>query len=111
VLLFIALGLLGGVVSTLTGMGGGLLMLTCLSLIVGPHAALALSSPALLVSNAHRAFLLRENVDKRVVTLIGAGAIPGAIVGGLLLTRVPELLVSVTWSSAPSSPSFAQRAS
>jgi uncharacterized protein len=87
--LYGALGLGAGVLTTLAGQGGGLVLLLACSGVVGPHAALALTSPALLLGNLHRATLLRTSIDKRVAGAVIAGALPGALAGGLLAGVTP----------------------
>lgn len=94
-LLLVVLGLISGVLTTLAGMGGGMVMLSVLTVTSGPHTALALSSPALFVSNSHRAYVFRKNVDRRILLLIAAGALPGALVGGLLLPAIPDVVIKV----------------
>lgn len=83
-LLAVPLGLSAGVLTTLAGQGGGLLLLLFCSFIAGPHAALAVTAPALLLGNVHRAFLFRKDVDRRMALRLVAGALPGAFAGGLL---------------------------
>lgn len=90
-----ALGLLAGTLTTLTGQGGGLLLLLVLSPIVGPHAALALTTPALLVGNAHRALLFRRDLALDVGGRVVLGALPGALVGGLFASRAPAFVLEV----------------
>jgi uncharacterized membrane protein YfcA len=89
------LGALAGVLTTLAGMGGGLLLIAALTLLGGPHHALAVTSPALFVSNVHRAALFRAEIDRRVALSVGAGALPGALLGGLVLPAVPEVVVTL----------------
>lgn len=88
------LGCLAGILTTLVGMGGGVFLVAALTFVVGPHAALALSSPSLLLSNAHRAFLLRSHVKPRVVFAVAIGAVPGSVVGGLVLSSLPSVAVT-----------------
>jgi len=90
----VVLGLLAGLLTTVAGMGGGLFLIVVLGVTRGPHAALALSAPALLVGNLHRAFLFRAHIDRRVATSLAAGAAPGALLGGLLLPAIPEAVVA-----------------
>src|SRR5437763_7963450 len=85
-----ALGLAAGLLTTLAGQGGGLFLLLATSAVLGPHAALALTAPALLVGNAHRALLLRRSVDRRVAARMIVGALPGALVGGALAGVIPS---------------------
>lgn len=99
-----ALGLLGlcaGVLTTLAGQGGGLFLLLLCSVLLGPRAALAITAPALLLGNLHRAVLFRRVIDRAVAGRMILGAVPGAFVGGFLAGRLPEwvlhvLLVGIT---------------
>lgn len=83
-------GLGAGALSTVAGMGGGILLVVALSLLLGPHAALATTAPALLVGNLHRLWIYRRALDRRIAGVFVAGALPGALVGGLLSAHLPE---------------------
>ncbi|MDB4997186.1 MAG: hypothetical protein JWM74_4618 [Myxococcaceae bacterium] len=84
------LGLCAGALTTLAGQGGGLFLLLILSVLVGPHAALAITAPALLLGNLHRAVLFRKAVDRSIALRMVMGAVPGAFAGGLLAGALPE---------------------
>jgi uncharacterized membrane protein YfcA len=95
------LGVLAGVLSALAGQGGGLFLILACSVLIGPHAAIALTAPALMFGNAHRALLFRRAIDRPIVLRVVAGAVPGAIAGGLAAGAMPSwvlqvLLVSLT---------------
>lgn len=94
-LLFLALGAFAGMLTTVAGMGGGLFLVAVIGVLRGPHEALAITSPALLVSNLQRTFMFRQAVDLRVAALLSSGAIPGAVLGGLLLPTLPSALVTL----------------
>lgn len=94
-LLLAALGLIAGILTTIAGMGGGLFLVAVLTVLHGPHLALTLTTPALFVSNGHRAYLFRGEVDRNVAASVAIGAVPGAIVGGLVLPALPELFVTL----------------
>lgn len=87
------LGVFAGVLTTLAGQGGGLLLLLACSAALGPHAALAITSPALLVGNLHRALLFRRSIDAGVAWRTALGAVPGALAGGLLAGVAPPVLL------------------
>jgi uncharacterized protein len=89
------LGVASGALTTLAGLGGGILLLLALSLVWGPTAALAATAPALLLSNLHRFWMFRRDADRRVAGAFIAGALPGSIAGGALAARVPE--VALAW--------------
>ncbi|MCB9763631.1 MAG: sulfite exporter TauE/SafE family protein [Alphaproteobacteria bacterium] len=88
------LGVAAGLITTVAGMGGGLLLLLSLALLNDPLTALAVSAPALLVGNAHRVWLYRRDVDRRTVLPFAIGALLGAIPGGLLATKLPSGLIT-----------------
>lgn len=89
--LVVPLGLLAGLLTTLAGMGGGIVLLLALSLSTSPQTALAVTAPALLLSNLHRAVLFRRAVDRTVAAPLIVGTVPGSVVGGLLLPTIPAL--------------------
>jgi hypothetical protein len=83
-------GVLAGLLTTLAGLGGGILLLLVLSLVWGPAAALASTAPAMLFGNLHRLWMLRIEVDRPIAKAFAWGAVPGSFVGGLLAARMPE---------------------
>ena len=74
-----------GLLTTVAGLGGGILMLLAVSLATDPKVALVATAPALLAGNLHRAFLFRGDVDRRVARAFALGAFPGSVLGGALL--------------------------
>lgn len=88
------LGVASGALTTMAGLGGGVLLLIALSLAWGPTGALAVSAPALLVANLHRFWMFRRDADRRVALSFIGGALPGGLVGGALAARVPEAVLS-----------------
>lgn len=94
-LAFLLLGLGAGVLTTVAGQGGGLLLLLATSAILDPHAALAITAPALLFGNLHRAAILRREVHRSVALRMVLGAVPGALLGGLAAGLLPVLVLRV----------------
>ncbi|UJR81312.1 putative membrane transporter protein [Sandaracinus amylolyticus] len=88
-------GIGAGALSTMAGMGGGVLLVVTMSLALGPHAALATTAPALLAGNLHRTWLYRHAVDRGVALTFLIGALPGALVGGLVSARMPDTAIEV----------------
>src|SRR5688500_8849129 len=86
----VPLGLTAGALTTVAGLGGGLLLLLVLSLVWDAHTALAVTAPALLIGNFHRAWMFRSKIDRRVARAFVTGAFPGALVGALFAIAVPE---------------------
>jgi len=87
------IGVLAGVVTTLSGFGGGLLALLAVSLWMGPHAALAVTTPAMLVGNLDRWWRYRADLDRVTLGRLSLGLVPGALVGGLFAVRVPAAVL------------------
>jgi len=83
------LGLGAGALTTIAGLGGGMMMVLVLSIVWDPQAALAVTAPALLLGNAHRVWLFRGQVDRRLAVALAAGAVPAAFLGGLLTVAIP----------------------
>lgn len=92
-MVLILLGLTAGALSTVAGMGGGMLLVLSLTLLFDPLVAVALSAPALLSANAHRAWLYRAALDRRVAGAFIAGAVPGALVGSLTAVALPSFVI------------------
>ena len=86
-------GLLAGVLTTMAGLGGGILLLLGLSFVWGPAAALAATAPAMLFGNLHRLWLLRAELDRETAKAFAWGAVPGSFVGGLLAAWMPEAVL------------------
>ncbi len=89
------LGLFAGALTTLAGLGGGLLLTLALAAVWGPAPALATAAPALLVGNVHRVALYRRHADWRAIAPFVLGGVPGALVGGLLTVSLPETVLRV----------------
>src|SRR4051794_19686783 len=94
-LALVTLGCIAGTLTTLAGQGGGLFLLLVLAALLGPHQALAITAPALLLGNLHRAALFRESIDKSVAVRVIAGAVPGAFVGGILARVIPAWVLQI----------------
>ncbi len=94
-LVLAVLGLFAGILTTLAGQGGGLFLLLAVSVLVGPHAALGITAPALLLGNLHRAVLFRRFIDRSIAARMVVGAVPGAFLGGLLAGAMPAWVLQV----------------
>jgi uncharacterized membrane protein YfcA len=88
-MLFVPLGIVAGMVTTVAGFGGGILLQVVLSLALGPRVALAVSAPALLIGNLHRAVHFRAQIDRGVARSFVLGALPGSLIGGLTAVVMP----------------------
>lgn len=87
------IGLLAGVLTTVTGVGGGMVALSLLSLVMPPAVALAISAAAFAVGNTHRALMFSRSVDRRVTARFGSGLAVGAVVGAMLVPFLPTAVL------------------
>lgn len=99
--LVLPLGLAAGALTTIAGLGGGMMLVLVFSFVWDVPTALAVSAPALLLGNLHRVWLFRRSVDRRLAANLALGALPASFVGGLLAVVVPAwvlhwLLVATT---------------
>lgn len=88
-----ALGVLAGVLTTVAGMGGGLLLVTALAVVWGPHMALPVTAAALLVGNLHRAAIYRRHLRMEFAWPLMLGIIPGSLVGAALVSDLPAVVL------------------
>lgn len=71
------------------------MLVIALSVLKSAREALVVTTPALLLSNLHRAWLLRAAIDRRTAAAFALGAVPFAIVGGLVVPAIPERALSI----------------
>lgn len=94
-ILTVALGLMAGTVTTVSGFGGGMVLSLALAVWIGPAGALVVAAPALGVGHVHRTHLYREEIDGQVARRFLLGAVPGTVLGGVLAASVPEFFLAV----------------
>lgn len=87
---------LAGMVTTVSGFGGGLVLLLAVTMLEGAHAALAATAIALLFANAHRIWMYRAEVRAEVTVPLLLGLVPGSLIGALLASAIPETVVHLT---------------
>jgi uncharacterized membrane protein YfcA len=88
-----AVAILAGLLTTISGFGGGLVLLLAVAAIAGPKAALAATAIALLVANVHRIWLYRRDVGADVTVPLLIGLIPGSLAGAWFAALIPDLAV------------------
>lgn len=92
-LLLLLLGGVAGWLTTVAGLGGGLLLVLAVGVLRDPVSALAATTPALMLGNLHRLYLFRRDVVLPVAAPFSAGALPGAIVGAWIAAWIPPRVV------------------
>lgn len=85
-----------GMLTTVSGFGGGLLLLLAVTMLEGARAALAATAVALLCANAHRIWMYRAEVRAELTVPLLIGLVPGSLLGALLAAAIPETVVHAT---------------
>lgn len=93
--LLILLGVAAGLITTVSGLGGGMLLVSALALLWDPLSALTATSVALLIGNAQRVHMFRREVDLAIAGRLIAGAVPGSVLGALVATSLPHLVLQI----------------
>lgn len=93
--LLVLLAVFAGALTTISGFGGGILLVVAVTAVAGAKPALAATAIALLVANVHRIWLYRGSLERRVTAPLLAGLIPGALAGALAAAWIPALLVQL----------------
>ncbi|HEY9722022.1 MAG TPA: sulfite exporter TauE/SafE family protein [Oscillatoriaceae cyanobacterium] len=91
--LLILAGMAAGLISTIAGLGGGILLVAGLSPFLPPALVIGTTAPALLIGNASRAWFLREGIDWGLVARFSLLAVPCALGASLLAPHLPAALL------------------
>jgi uncharacterized membrane protein YfcA len=93
--------------SAVAGFGGGILLLPVFIAAFGTRDAIAVLTIAQLASNGSRVWFNRDQIDRRLVAVFAAGAVPAAAAGALVFATAPLpaltrgigafLLIAVAW--------------
>lgn len=106
--------LLASTVAAVAGFGGAAILLPALVAVFGVREAVPILTVAQLVGNGSRVWFNRRELVLPVVGWFALGAVPAALVGGLLFARAPLpvlerligvfLLLTVVWRHMPRAP-------
>jgi uncharacterized membrane protein YfcA len=89
--LLAVVALLTSMFSAVTGMGGGFMLLAVMFSFL-PHAeAIPTHAAVQLASNGTRILVFIRNVDAAILARFSIGAVPGSVIGALLLWRLGKL--------------------
>lgn len=86
---------LTSILSAVAGLGGGVILLLVIAQFVAPTTAIPIQGAIQLASNGSRAFLLRRNIDRRVVLWSSLLILPGSLIGVGVATSLPEDAIRV----------------
>lgn len=80
---------IAGMLSSIVGLGGGLVIVALLSTVLEPQEAIALTAPVLLLGNLDRIVMHRKVIDWGLLPWFLAGSIPTVTAGAILLPYLP----------------------
>jgi uncharacterized membrane protein YfcA len=84
-----AAGLVAGGLTTVAGLGGGILLIAGLSMVWSPAVVLGVTAPALFVGNASRAAMMAAAIDWPMVWRFSVTGIPTALAASLVAIHAP----------------------
>lgn len=106
-LLVVGAALLGSLLAAVAGFGGAAVLLPFLVAAFGVRTAIPVLTVAQLIGNGSRVWFNRRELDLPVISWFAVGAVPLALVGGLLFAAAPLsaltrllgafLLATVVW--------------
>ena len=96
-LLLLAIGLLAGVIASVSGFGIGSLLTPALALAVDARLAVALAALPHAAGTLQRFWLLRRDLDRRVFGGFGVASAFGGLAGAVLQTRAPARALGVVF--------------
>jgi uncharacterized membrane protein YfcA len=99
ILALLAAGLCAGALTTIAGLGGGILLIAGLSMVWAPAVVLAVTAPALFVGNASRVAFLRREVAWKMVGVFALTGVPTALAASLLAAWAPTGVVKLAIAS------------
>ena len=98
----VGVGLVAGFLSGLFGVGGGILIVPALVLLLGFTQRLAhgtsLAAVLPIAISSLTSYAIEDKVDWSVGALLAAGAVLGAVIGTLILDRLPHDLLAIAFS-------------
>ena len=98
-LLLVLIGIIIGIVSSMVGIGGGLLTVPILIFIFGLNATLASSVSIIVIiftsSTSALSFLRQKRVDLRTGSIFVALVVPSAFVGGIVSQKIDANLLTI----------------
>lgn len=98
----VAVGLVAGFLSGLFGVGGGILIVPALVLLLGFSQRLAhgtsLAAVLPIAMSSVTSYALEDKIDWSVGALLAVGAVLGAVIGTLILDRLPHDLLAIAFS-------------
>ena len=91
----VALSLATSALTAAAGIGGGLVLLSVMASFLPPVIVIPIHGVVQLGSNAGRAALLREHIDRRILVPFALGSVLGIVVGAKLFVALPTPVLQV----------------
>jgi uncharacterized protein len=85
----------GAFLSTVAGLGGGLLILACTSLLLPLSQVVPLNGVMILAGQVTRAVQFRKHIDWSITRPFIPGSVIGAVVGSLVYFALPEAFIAI----------------
>ena len=94
-LILVVAALFASIVSGMTGMAGGTILLAVMVMVVETSSVVPLHAGVQLVSNSTRVVLFFKHIKWRILLLFIAGIIPGALVGIFIFRSIDKEVVKL----------------
>ena len=91
----VALSLFTSALTAAAGIGGGLVLLGVMAAFLPPVTVIPIHGVVQLGSNAGRAVLLREHIDRRILIPFALGSIVGIAIGARLFVALPTPVLQI----------------
>jgi uncharacterized membrane protein YfcA len=92
--------LIGAIVSAITGVAGGVILLTALLATVDPRAVVPIHSVVQLIANGSRLVAYVHHIQWRIVGRFAATVIPGSLIGAWLISLIEPGILQVIIATA-----------
>jgi len=89
----VAVSYLGFIVSSTAGIGGALLLTPVLMMRLPAAEAIGLASTVLIANNGFKTLVFKRFIDKRAALIAASTALPLAVLGAMLTSRVDERIL------------------
>ncbi len=98
-ILFPLICFVGGFLSTVAGLGGGLVILACTSLLLPVSQVIPLNGVLILAGQVMRVFQFHKHISWEITRPFIPGSVLGAVVGSLIYFKLPEAFIAIMLGS------------
>jgi uncharacterized membrane protein YfcA len=90
----LGVAVIGSIVGSLSGFGGGLIIIPFLVPVLGIKAVVPVITCAMIIGNGARVFVYREHIRADLVWKLSLSVVPGVVLGAFIYDRMPATLLS-----------------